>query len=271
MAIRALPWRHSVRPGQGKCRIGVIKCRIRPDCRVVTEFARGWESCGGMGGIGRARVVLLVAGVAKSAVQRVVAIDVAVGAQPRRRGVRSGQWESCGGVIEFAVGPQHRVVAALARSREMCGDVVHGSRGRVVVVLVAADASRAGQVVVAIDVAIGARARRNRVRSRQREPGGIVIESRIQPRSCAVALLAGLREIRRYVVRVRRSLKILQVARYAGGARQVVIVVDVAIRACSRRNGMRSRQREASSVVIESRVQPRRCVVALLAGLRKVR
>ena len=45
----------------------------------------------------------------------------------------------------------------------------------------------------------------------QREAGRGVVECRIQPGAGAVALLAGLREIRRHVIRIRRALKVIQV------------------------------------------------------------
>lgn len=64
---------------------------------------------------------------------------------------------------------------------------------------------------------------------------------------------------------------IVLVARNAGGAGQVVIVVDVAVGTLSRRNRMRSGQRESGAAVIKSRIQPRTRVVALIAGLGKVR
>lgn len=46
------------------------------------------------------------------------------------------------------------------------------------------------------------------------------------------------------------------VARNASRGREVVIVVDVAIRTLARRHHMASRQREAHSVVVEARIQP---------------
>ena len=52
----------------------------------------------------------------------------------------------------------------------------------------------------------------------------------------AVALLAGLREVRLHVVRIRRALEILQVAAHAGRIRagQVVVVIHVALRRTAR-------------------------------------
>jgi len=71
-------------------------------------------------------VVFLVARIAESAVQRIVTVDVAIRALPRRRNVRASQRESRRGVIEFTVRPKHGVVATLTGSWEMGGDVVHG-------------------------------------------------------------------------------------------------------------------------------------------------
>jgi len=98
---------------------------------------------------------------------------------------------------------------------------------------VAACASRvrAGQVVVVVDVALCTLD--GRMCAGQREAGSRVIEGRIQPAGCGVALLTGLRESRTDVVRIGRALEILQVAACASRVRagQVVVVVDVALRA----------------------------------------
>ena len=59
-------------------------------------------------------------------------------------------------MIKLAVGPQHCIVAAIAGSRKLPGDVVHRSGGRVVIVLVTTDTGRAAQAVVIVDVAIRA-------------------------------------------------------------------------------------------------------------------
>jgi len=70
-------------------------------------------------------------------------------------------------VIEFSVGPLHRVVALLASRRE--SRMGHRCGGVVVVGLMAADARRIRDVVVIVNVAIGARSRWNGVRTGQRE------------------------------------------------------------------------------------------------------
>ena len=71
-----------------------------------------------------------------------------------------------------------------------------------------------------------------------------MVEGRTQPAAGVVALLATLREIRRHVIRIRRTLEIFQVTRHAGGAGQVVIIVDVAVCTLPWRNRVRTRQRK---------------------------
>ena len=102
--------------------------------------------------IGRALEILQVAGYASRAVQRVVVINVAVDALARRNCVHASQREPGGGVIKLAVGPQHCVMALLASCRE--AGMGHRRGGGVVIVLMATHASRAGDVVVVVDMAI---------------------------------------------------------------------------------------------------------------------
>jgi hypothetical protein len=58
--------------------------------------------------------------------------------------------------------------------------------------------------------------------------------------------------------------------RIAGCRIQVVIVVDVAVGTLPRRHNVGTGQREASAVVIEAGIQPRRRVVALIASLGEI-
>ena len=90
--------------------------------------------------------------------------------------MHSRKLKTGGGVIEHSVGPQHRVVAGFAGRREADRYVIHRSRRSVIVGLVARDARCVRQVVVVIDVAIGALPRRRSVRSGQRESGAAVIK-----------------------------------------------------------------------------------------------
>jgi len=73
------------------------------------------------------------------------------------------------------------------------------------------------------------------------------------------------------VIRIRRGLKILQVAGDAGGAGEVVVVVDVAIETDARRIGVRIGQRKAHACVIKLCPRPTICSVALLTTDRETR
>src|SRR4030088_1305244 len=84
-----------------------------------------------------------------------------------------------------------------------------------------------------------------------------------------MTLLAGLREVCRNVIRIGRAPKIFHVARYAGSARQVVVVVNVAVRALAWRHGVSPGQGKTSRGVIELRAHPVICAVTLFAGDRK--
>src|SRR5215471_10359192 len=86
-----------------------------------------------------------------------------------------------------------------------------------------------------------------------------------------MALLASLREVRRYMVGIGSSLEILQVTGDASGGTQVVVVIDVAIGALPRRNSVHSGERKPGAVVVELRVCPVAGAMALLASLREVR
>ena len=136
----------------------------------------------------------------------------------------------------------------------------------VVIGLMARDACRTCQIVVVIDVTIRASSRRHHVRTSKRETSAVVIERGIQPSAGAVALIASLREIRRHVVRIRGSLKILQVAAHAGVGVETVIIGDVAVGASAGWNCVHARQGKAGGRVIERGVSPSHRIVALLAG-----
>jgi len=70
-----------------------------------------------------------------------------------------------------------------------------------------------------------------------------------------MAHFAGLRDPRRHVVWVVRALKVLQVARHAGGCGQIVVAVDVALPA--RHTHVRPSQRKRGLRVIKGRRHPR--------------
>ena len=135
----------------------------------------------------------------------------------------------------------------------------------------ASDAGRAGQVVIVIDVAIGAGARRDRVQAGEREPGGVVIKRGIQPGAGAMALVASLWEVRGDVIRIGRALIALEMAGHTLCTVQGVVIVNVAIGAGARRDCVQAGERESGAVVVERSVHPVRGVVTLVASLREVR
>ena len=180
----------------------VIEGRVHPVGSVVTGFAGLREVCGGVIRIRRTLEVFQVARDARRAVKSVVPVDVAIGAGSGRNGVQSRQRKSGSRVIELAVRPLHGVVALLASCRK--ARVRHRRRRVVEIGLVATDARHAGQVVIVVDVAIGALAGRNGVAASKKESGCRMVKLGIEPVVGAVASIALSRELGRHVVRIDR-------------------------------------------------------------------
>ena len=193
---------------------------------------------------------------------------MAVQADAWRIGVRVRQRKADRRVIESRRLPGTGVVAGLTGLREAAGDVI-GIRRSLEIAQVATHTGGARQVVVVVDVAVQADPWRIGVRVCQRKAHGRVIKCRRLPGAGVVTRLAGLREASGDVIGIRRGLEIAQVARDTGGARQVVVVVDVAIETDTRWIGMRVGQRKAGAGVVELPVGPGDRVVAVLAGRRK--
>ena len=138
-------------------------------------------------------------------------------------------------MVELRTQPARCAVTRVAGLGESTLYVIW-SRCALVVLQVTGHACRRRQVVIVADVAIDALARRYCVCSRQSETCRRVIKARTRPGRGVVTLLASLRETALRVVRIRCALIVLQMARHTSRARQVVIVVDVAIDALTRRN-----------------------------------
>ena|ERR1017187_338697 len=73
------------------------------------------------------------------------------------------------------------------------------------------------------------------------------------------------------MVRVLGALKVLLMAGVASCARQVVVVIAMAVCARARWDGVRTRQRKARLRVIELAIRPLHRVMALLAARRESR
>ena len=86
-----------------------------------------------------------------------------------------------------------------------------------------------------------------------------------------MAGLASLREVPGHMVRIGRALEVLQMAVYARGAVQRVVVIDVTIGALTRRYGVHACQHKPCRRMVELAVGPLHGVMALFAGRRKAR
>ena len=98
----------------------VVEGGARPGRRVVTVLARRREELR-LRRVSRVRRVVVIGLVAADAgrrQRRVVVVDVAVGAHPRRHRVRAGQGERRGVVVKRGVRPDRRVMAQFAGGRE---------------------------------------------------------------------------------------------------------------------------------------------------------
>ena len=266
VAVGADARRIHMRAHQRPARRRVVELAIGPEHSIVARLASRREACMRHRRLGVV-VVGLVAGDAGRHRNVVVVVDVAIGADARWIGMRSGQHKAGRGVVEFAIRPEHGVVAVFARRRE---PAMRNRRGRVVVVrLVARDAGRDRNVVVVVDVAIRAGSRRHRVRAHQGEPGLGVVEGRRRPPGRRVADIASLRKAPSHVIRILGAIEIVQVTSHAGRAGQVVVVVDVAIGASSRRHHVQASQGEARRRMVKLGIRPGNRVVAGLARRRE--
>ena len=154
-------------------------------------------------------------------------------------------------MIKFAIIPVHGVMAGLARQRKARLDVIR-VRGLVVVLLMTGDATRLVELVIVIDVAIGASARWDGVRPGQRPSSLRMIELAVHPVDRVMTGFTGSGETGRDMVN--GLLGVVVILLMAGDARslgQVVIVVDMAIRAGAGRHGMAASQREFGFIVFK--------------------
>jgi hypothetical protein len=106
-------------------------------------------------------------------------------------------------------------VAEITSLREGGGDVI-GIGSRLIILQMAIHASCTGEVVVVVDVAIGALPRRHSVAGGQGKSDGAVIELGVQPVVSSMATLAGGGKVGRDVVGSPGRLEISHVAGRAG-------------------------------------------------------
>ena len=183
---------------------GVIENSAQPTGRGMAGGAGRGETSGDVVRVIGSLVFGFVTAVAVGRKGCVVVVHVTVCASHAR--VRTSQRERCVVVIERGRGPGGRVVTDVALLREPDRNVIRIGR-TLEVFEVTPNASGAGQVVVAVRMALGAL--QIGVRSGEREAGRRMIERGGSPIGGAVADLALLREARRDMVRVSGALVIL--------------------------------------------------------------
>ena len=215
----------------------------------------------------------IVAAMATSALEDrvIVGIDVAGCAHPIGIAVIQRELRILR-VIEGRARPGGCVVAVLTALREELWLRRMARIRRVLIIgLVAAVTCRWKSHVVAIDVAIGALARRNGVRPGERERGLAVVKDGVCPDGRVVAEFAGSGKASRGVGRIVRARIVLLVAVVAERAVQGVVVTDMAVDTLPRWHSMRSGQREACGRVIKLGIDPGHSVMAVFAGRREAR
>lgn len=180
-------------------------------------------------------------------------------------GMRAGQREAGGRVVELRPHPLHCVVAECAVLRKARGFVVR-IVGCIEVVQVARQARGARQSEIVVDVTL--RALRARVRASQREACGRVVKFRSHPLHGVVAGLAGCGKIRGPVIRIRGVREIRQVTARARRGCTDELATDVALHAGH--SGVLSGERESRElIVVECSARPRKRGMAERAILRK--
>jgi len=229
----------------------------------MTDIALLRESPGHVIWIRRALVVSQVAAHACRVGQVVVPVDVAIAALQFQ--VPSCQRKPTLRMVERRRLPSRGAMAYRAVSRKACRHVVR-IRCALVILQVAAHASRVGQVVVPVNVAIATLQPGMRARDGETHCG--VIEARGLPCGRVVAVLTCLREPKRDVIRVGSLAKIRQVATHTVGWRSLVSSAHMATRAIKRGMGP-GKGKPGNFQVVEASTEPGRDRMALLTSARE--
>jgi hypothetical protein len=251
VAVGTRAGRHGVGAGERESGLGMVELRRLPGAGRVAHFASLREAALHVIRVISVPEILQMARDARSLGQVVVVVDVAVDTRARRHGVSAGERESGLGVIEIRWRPGRRGVARLACLRESLLDVVR-IIGVLKILQMAGDTGGLSQVVVIVDVAIGAHAWRHSVGARKEESSECVIEPCVQPVIGRVARLTCSGKFSGHVVGVLGVLKIFLVATQASRGHGIELAdraVLVAVVAGRRR--VRAGQREAVHVLID--------------------
>ena len=141
-------------------------------------------------------------------------------------------------------------MALTAIGGEVGGNVV-GVRGALKIFQMAAHAGGGGQVVVVVDVAVGAFPWRHSMRSSQQKSSRGVIKFSVQPIVSTMARLTVAGELGSNVIRVGGRLKLFEVAGRAGRGHGLKLAVrQTFVASIAIDGGMRSREWEAIVVLL---------------------
>lgn len=229
----------------------------------MANLASGRESSRLVIRVCGAVVVLLVTGITVRGNVYVVIVHVALDAGHGR--VRPSKGETRLTVIEGCGDPRRRVVADLALLWKPCLRMI-GVVGLVVVRQVTGDTRGVRQFVISIEVTL--RALHRCMSAGQRKASTIMVELRSRPRNCGVTDRTIGRESSLPMIGVSGAVVILHVASTASDTAQVVVAVDVTLRALQR--CVPSGQRKSHQAMVESCRLPGIGSVASLAGLWQV-
>ena len=207
------------------------------------------EFAGHMVRVRRTLEILQMATDARGGLQAVVVVDVTVGALTRWHSMHAAQNKPGRGVVELAVAPLRRVMALLAGRGKTCVRDRSGCTGEIF--LVTRDTKGAGEVVIVVDVAVGALSWRHGVPAGQGKPNRGVIELGIQPVVRQVARFTGGGKLRGDVVRIGALLEIRRVTGNALRRHRLKLTVGCAFVTGVAVDGrMRPRQRKAVVVLL---------------------
>lgn len=120
----------------------------------MASLARSRKIQGDVAGIIRTLEIFQVARHAYGAVQRIVIVNVAIGALAWRNSVHSCQHETGRGMVKLSISPLHCVMALFTGIGK--AGVRHRTRRAGEILLVTSEAGAGGQVVIVVDVAIDA-------------------------------------------------------------------------------------------------------------------
>jgi hypothetical protein len=254
----------SVGPSQGEAGLAMIKYRSFPLCGAMAGLTILREPGGSVIRIGRGIEVLQMASDARGAQSGVLAAAMAIAASERNMGAR--QWKLGLRMIKLGSQPGRRRVAQRAILRESASHMV-GICGSVICAQMAGGTIRGCPRKPVVSMALGA-GDINMGSCERKACGRRVVETSSLPLRCRMASAASLGKSCRFVIGVRGSAIIRQVAGHAVRWRSGKPVVQMTLTAAD--SYVSTGQRKfRCAIVIKARTFPLHGVVTNRAVLRE--